>query len=225
MRPKRNANQLELWARARGDAPTPLSRATARRSRHIEAPAPKPWLCVVLGIDTARRSGWALSCKGAHVDSGEVDTLDEPIIDLIVANAIDYAAAMKLPVVLVLEAPYGGTVNTIAALGVARERWLRAWRNAEQSLARVVKVQPGQWRGPVLGARWTSAPREEVRSHEQMTAAAFVGHPVGEDEAPAIHIARWGSHAARVGHAIGKRASEASLRAWTGTPKPKRRRS
>jgi hypothetical protein len=60
-----------------------------------------------------------------------------------------------------------------------------------------------------------SAPRAEVRAHEQEVARGLAGRVVGEDEAPAILIARWGAHAARVGKAIGKRASKASLRAWT----------
>lgn len=216
---RRNPNQLEL-AIAGASAPTPLSRATARRSRHIEAPAPKPWLCVVLAVDTARRSGFGVFESGRYCESGEVDTLDEPTVELIVRNAVERAEALRLPIVLVLEAPFGGSVDVVSALGVARERWLRAWRLAGQSLARVVKVQPSTWRAPVLGAQWIGVPRAEVRAHERLIATAMLrragtsGH-VGDDEAPAILIGVWASHAARVGKAIGLRAAKASLRAWT----------
>jgi hypothetical protein len=121
----------------------------------------------------------------------------------------------------VLEAPWGGSVAVVAALGAARERWLRAWRDAGQAGGRVVKVTPSVWRGPVLGRQWVSAPREEVRPQEQLVARAIAGRAVGEDEAPAILIAKWGSHAAQVGRAIGKRASKASLKSWT-QPAPQR---
>lgn len=197
-------------------APTPLSRATATRSRFREAPTPKPWLAVVLAIDTARRSGWALGQCGKLVRAGEVDTLDEAIVDQIVANAVELAASVSLPCVLVLESAFGGSVDVVSALGVARERWLRAWRGADQALGRVVKVQPSSWRAPVLGSSSIGLPREQVRELEQRSATVIAGYPVGPDEAAAILIARWGAHAALVGKAIGKRASKASLRAWTG---------
>lgn len=229
---RRNPNQLEL-AIAGASSPTPLSRATARNSRHVEAPAPMPWECVVLAVDTAKRSGYCVLECGRHCESGEVDTLDEAIVERIVANAVERAAFLNLPLVLVLEAPFGGSVDVVSALGVARERWLRAWRLAEQSPARVVKVMPSQWRGPVLGAFWVSQPREAVRAQERIVAAAILKRqrklaraslPVGDDEAPAILIGTWAAHAARVGRAIGKRAAKASLRAWT-TPGGRTRRA
>lgn len=211
---RRSTDQLELIACAER-MPTPLSRATATRSKLVEAPAPKPWQAAVLGVDTARISGWSIYVIGRLIASGELDTLDEATIDQVVRNAIERADEAKVPLVMVLESAYGGSVDVISGLGVARERWLRPWRLNDQSPARVVRIQPGQWRGPVLGAYWVSQPRELVRPHEQLTAKALAGHDVGADEAPAILIGKWGSHSARVGHAIGKRAAKASLRAWT----------
>jgi hypothetical protein len=176
----------------------------------------------VLAVDAARRSGWAISVCGHLQESGELDTLDEALIERIVLNALEYVERVELPLVLVLESPWGGSVAVVSALGAARERWLRAWRKAGQAMTRVVPVTASTWRGPVLGAEWVSAPRDVVRAHErrvaQVIAAANVARralPVGDDEAPAILIARWASHAARVGRAIGKRAAKASLRAWT----------
>lgn len=207
--------QLELFAND-ARSPTPMSRATSTRSKHREAPAPRPWECVVLAIDTAKRSGHATGVRGRLVGSGEVDTLDEPTLDLIVCKAVELAAYNSLPIVLVLEAPFGGRANVVASLGVARERWLRAWRAQDEARARVVFVLPSEWRGPVLGGEWASAPREAVRAHEMRTARALTQCSViGPDEAAAILIARWAAHSARVGKAIGKRASKASLREWT----------
>src|SRR5262245_49951769 len=114
-------------------APTPLSRATAKRRSRVEAPAPKPWHCVTLNVDTARRAGWSVYDRGRYIESDEFDTDTkeaEAKIEYVVAKAREYASAVKLPLVLVLEAPWGGSVIVITALGVAKERWLRAWRNA-----------------------------------------------------------------------------------------------
>jgi hypothetical protein len=145
-------------------APTPLSRATARPYRRgaCEAPAPRPWASVVLAVDTARMSGWALYLAGRYLGSGELDTLREDEVGGVVGHAVELARERGVPAVLVLEAPWGGSVHVVAGLGVARERWLRAWRGAEQALGRVVRVMPSVWRGPVLGRRWVGV-RREVR--------------------------------------------------------------
>jgi len=203
-------------------APTPLSRAVGRQRERRAAPAPKPWLAVLLSVDTARRSGWGVSVSGRRVDSGELETLDEAAIDKVVLWAVDLAALQQLPLVLVLESPWGGNVHVVAALGQARERWRRAWCAAGQASARIVKVTPNEWRGPVLGSRYVKAPREEIRAQEQLIARAMVGRVVGPDEAPAILIGHWGSHAAEVGKAIGKRAQRASLKSWTTRTTPEK---
>jgi hypothetical protein len=180
-----------------------------------EAPAPKPWLAAVLAIDTARISGWSIRIAGKQHEFGEVDTTDADAVLYIVQWAIKRAAHAEVPLVLVLERPWGGTVNTVDGLGGARERWARAWRDCKQSEARLLRVHVPEWRAAVLGGYWVSAPREEVRPHEQLTAALMVGQEVGEDEAPAILIGHWASMAAKVGRAIGKRAVDASKLAWS----------
>jgi hypothetical protein len=208
MTPRRRARHSALtlpgvdYERYGRRAVTPAARATAHARPRTEAPAPKPWLCVVLGVDTASTSGWCIAVTGRRVDSGELDTLDPAELARVVRWAVDLGTVGSLPVVLVLEAPWGGTVATLVGLGAARERWLRAWRDAAQAAGRVVRVKPSTW-------------REETREQEQLVARAMVGRVVGADEAAAILIARWAGHAGAVGRAIGKRASKASLRAWT----------
>lgn len=193
---------------------TPTSRATSRRKAKHEAPAPKPWLAVVLAVDTANNSGWALRAAGRQLEFGEVDTFDADAVARIVRWAIRCARRLDLPLVLVLEAPWGGTVKTVASLGAARERWMHAWRQYEQASSRVIRVQVATWRAAVLGRHWVSAKREDVRKHEQDIASAMMGEQLEPDEAAALLIARWAVHAAKVGRVIGKRATVASLRAW-----------
>jgi len=197
-------------------APTALSRATARQRGAVEAPAPMPWHCVVLAVDTAALSGWSVRVAGRQAEFGEVDTLDAAAVSHIVRWSIRKAERVGMPLVLVLEAPWGGKPWVLVALGQARERWLCAWRQAEQPKAKVVRVKPNVWRGPVLGRQFANAKRAVVREQEQLIASAMVGEPVGGDEAAALLIGRWAERAAKVGEVIGKQARAASLRAWTG---------
>ena len=197
---------------------SPIARATARvRSGDIEAPVAVPWECVVLAVDTARVSGWAIAIRGRLHSSGQLDTLHTGALERVVTLATEWARNLSLPCVLVLEAPWGGSVKIVASLGASSERWLRPWLAAGEAHARVVKVMPNQWRGPVLGAAYVSCPRDKVRAHEQLIASLMLGRPAGDDEAPAVLIALWASHAARIGRVIGKRATRATLRAWEAT--------
>lgn len=198
-----------------GGVPTRLVPARSRRP----SPAPKPWACVVLGVDTAARSGWAITLFGKRMDSGELDTRDTAKLEQVVRWAVDLGRAGGLRVVLVLEAPWGGSVAVVAALGVARERWERAWRDAGQTVRRVVRVNPSTWRAAVLGRGAIGLEREAVRALEQRVARGLVGKELGADESAAVLIARWGSQAGEVGKAIGKRGQRESMKRWQTTNK------
>jgi hypothetical protein len=194
-------------------SPAALALSSRKSKRH--APAPRPWECVVLGADTARRSGWCVMAAGRYCDSGEVDTLEHDRLLAIVARAQQTATANALPLVLVLEKPWGGNPVIVAALGQARERWLVAWRASKEAAARVQYVQPVTWRSAVIGAHTRGMERAEIRALEQQVARALVPGIRGEDEAPAVLIARWASHAPAIGERIGVRATRKSVAAWT----------
>lgn len=168
---------------------------------------------MVLAVDTATRSGWAVGAavgaQDALLSFGEADTLDSESLGHIVRWASCNAQARKLPLVLVLEAPFGGPVPMLLGLGAARERWMVAWREAGLSKAQVVRVQPAEWRASVLGRRWARAPRAEVRRHEQASASVLVGERCRPDEAAAILIARWAMRAAKVGAVLPRTAARA----------------
>lgn len=196
---------------------TPQARAmTGGRNR--VAPAPKPWLCAVLAVDTADRSGFATYVQGKLVEYGEVETRNAKSVERVVQDAL--TAAGSLPLVLVLEFRWGGYVHVTAALRVACDRWRAVWVANNQAMARIHKVQPRQWRGPVLGSYYASnaAGREEVRKAEQSMAKGLVGLPakaeIGPDAAAAILIGRWAMHAPEVGDCAGKRAVKKSQQAW-----------
>lgn len=172
-----------------------------------------PWRCVVLGVDTATKSGWAVRVAGKLVWSGECDSRDDDALDDAVRLALQCAGrppaevmpgdTASMPCVLVLEKPFPGGFRAISeALGAARERWLCAWeRNGQRRDQRVVRVQPVVWRSRVLGSQAVRMKRDEVRPYEQAAARMEVGPgiPIGDDEAPAILISRWGARAPQVG--------------------------
>lgn len=175
-------------------------RRRAKRGRPAASATPLP--CVVLAVDTAARSGWAvLVGQDDYLAWGEADTLDEPALDHIVRWAAAQAQCRSLPLVLVLEQPWGGPMPIVLSLGGARERWLRAWRTCG-FVNRVVSVQPAVWRAPVLGKGWARAPRDDVRRHEQGVAAMIVGERCRGDEAVAILVAKWAMRAAAVAQVL-----------------------
>lgn len=230
---RRTAVALTLPGMDAGPKPGPVS-AVARalcvprsKSRTRPVPAPKPWEAVIVTADAARVSGWAIGLRGKVLESGQHDTERYPHRTAYVCKrAAELAKAHELPVVLVLEFMWGGRVTATVGCAVACDRWRAAWRAAGQARGRIGRVQPKQWRGPVLGTCWAHAKREEVRPVEQSMARGIVGREdVGEDEAPAICMQHWAARAPVVGKLIGKRAAQSSLRAWTGMPAQQRRRT
>lgn len=215
---RRARRSLQEAPGVRGAASAPPKRRRARRAGPVGATAASavPWECVVLAVDTATRSGWSVRVAGKQSSFGEADTLDPGALDYIVSWALYQADARGLPLVLVLEAPWGGPMPMLLALGAARERWLVAWRRHRLFASRIVKVQPSTWRSAVLGREWASAPRAEVRRHEQAVATAMMrGEMGGElrrngdremrgDEAAAVLIGRWAERAQVVGRALGR---------------------
>jgi len=203
---------------------SPASRALCAKPGRTkrEAPAPRPWEAVLLVVDTAKVSGWAIGVSGSLKHHGEHDTEAHPeLTTAVVYRVLCLSVRHLLPVVMVLEAPYGGAkhagqVHVLIALGVAKERWLRAWREAGQAKSRVCTVEPSVWRGPVLGSWAVGLKREQVRASELSMARGIVGrNDVEPDEAAAICIHHWAAHAAKVGEKLGKRAQRASMAAWT----------
>jgi hypothetical protein len=157
---------------------------------------------VVLAVDTARISGWAIRAGHALRYSGELDTLDPHSLDAAVSKAkvVAIGALSTRPPVLVLERAWGGQVSTIVALGQARERWLGAWQRAGLSRSRVVSVYPQQWRPAILGRGIQGIGREELRARELLSAQAEcrAGLQLGPDEAAAILISRWAVRSPKV---------------------------
>jgi hypothetical protein len=196
--------------RVRGRPSRPRPR---RPKRRLPAPSASPLQCLVLAVDTAECSGWAASHgQDEYLAFGEADTLDDVALRYIVRWALSCAQQRGLPLVLVLEAAWGGPAWVLLGLGAARERWMAAWRAAGLPRSQVVSVQPAEWRARVLGPHWSRARREQVRPYEQSVAEGVVGRDVSGDEAPAILIARWALRAAKVARVLSPATSAKSRR-------------
>lgn len=148
--------------------------------------------CVVLGIDVANKSGWAIGDTGKIVDSGQhqlMSTRGARETLHVIERAIEYAHGA--PLVTVFERPWGGRMARGSTTGEGY--WLHALLFAGVPLRLATSVYPSQWRAVELPIGMGSAKREDARRAEQSRAGVLVGGAkVGEDEAPAICIAHWG---------------------------------
>jgi hypothetical protein len=160
----------------------------------VPAHSIEPLECVVLGVDTAQVSGFCLTVRGHYFASDEFDVVRRiGRAEEVCMDAIALGVANKLPVVLVYEKPFHGTGQ-----GQYVGLWKAAFVAAGGVQRRMVGVMTSQWRARILGAGWARAERQAARRAEQSLAADVAGRAVGGDEAPAILIARWGSHAGQV---------------------------
>jgi len=166
-------------------------------------PSVKPWPCVILAVDTASNSGWAIYRNGELLDSGEQSTTDAlAYIDVShqCRAALEYCDERDCSEgVLVLERPWGGGWKAAAGLAIAAKMWRDGWANAGGSERRIVRVYPQTWRSSVLAV--TRGPM--LKLHEREFARRVKNSSaVGPDEAAAICIGRWACHAGEVGKVL-----------------------
>ncbi|HMJ11004.1 MAG TPA: hypothetical protein VK524_06330 [Polyangiaceae bacterium] len=165
----------------------------AHARRALEAPSWTAHNCTILAVDTAERSGWAISIGGVLFDSGEFNMLSQPAeVRRVCRRAMATVELEGLAVVLVLESPFAGLGQ-----GQYRGAWRVAFREAGGRLT--VQVQPSVWRSRVLGF---THPREIVRQAERTRSlhdvARLHSRSPGSDEAAAVCIGYWASYAGEV---------------------------
>lgn len=161
--------------------------------------------CIMLAVDVATRSGWAIYSAGVRLHSGECNISDR----VAVRGACDAAVKWRgeLPTVLVLERPWGARRNvtaTLMALGAARQVWLEEWAaaNGRKRPPRVVKFLPSEWQGP-LGLRGKVAPEMQLallKAHD----LDYPHRTVGADEFDALMMGLVATRSARVAAVLPK---------------------
>jgi hypothetical protein len=160
-------------------------------------PAVLPHACVILAVDTARRSGWSLWALGQLLRWGETDVLVDRWVARLCAEAIEEGRRHNMPVFLVVENPFRGTNQ-----GQYRGNWKAAFVQAGGQAKRIVGVHPSVCRARVLGGSASRAQRETVRKQEQAVALWWTQtKTIGPDAAASVCIGAW----ARLCGEIGKR--------------------
>lgn len=159
-----------------------------------------PHACVLLGLDTASTTGWAISVGGMLESHGEhkLYTPAGIVATQAVLDKLSHLSALtSMPIAAVSERSWGG------AMGLGRTTsfgyWLHALGTIGVPLKRIVEVYPSQWRAVELPGHHR-AKRDEVRELEQQRALDLTGiEGLGKDEAPAILINRWGQKSGEIG--------------------------
>ena len=177
--------------------------AARKRPRAIivyrrKQPAPLPPLnapldAVVLCIDSAKRSGWAIYVRGVLYAYGECGDRQTDRAR-VVADAVSVAYRYAIPTAMVLEVPWGGySAAVVVSLTRSAEAWRIAWSLAGQDAARCIERTASDWRKRLFGTR--KMPREQARVLEGAYARQVVlkvrgpDHtPIGGDAAAAICI-------------------------------------
>lgn len=136
--------------------------------------------CVILAVDTAETSGWAIYECGIYRDSGEFNMLKQPRKHYeVCALACDIASEARVPVVMVFERPFKGSHQ-----GQYIGAWKIAWASCEVPMARTKGYYPSEWRAAF---KLAGLPRDKVRAAElDLAGKLTLLKDLGHDEAAAI---------------------------------------
>jgi len=181
-----------------------------KRKRPRPAASPVAHDCVILAIDAAETSGWAIFVAGELRAFGECHMLRDPsMVADICLRATTAAMRLKLHAVLVYERPFGGTMQ-----GQYQGAWKMSFVEAGGKIGKMVGVYPATWRTRVLGPGWGFKRRDQTRAFEQAVASRLVArspsviidaHHPGPDASAAICIGMWSRLAGEIGRKLGKR--------------------
>lgn len=206
-----------MTRRAPAKAPPPVgtgvgpSGTPRRRKRAPAGPASyTAWPCVILAVDAGRVSGWSVFVSGSPVAAGHGDV--PAVCRYAIKDVIKAAVETGLPVVVAAESwPLRWRPN-----GAPREAW-GMWLASLDGMVpkrRIVRVQVGRWSAKILGSCALSTAQRRQRSVAVAGASLLrAGWPArtlssvpewSHDEAAAVCIGLWASHAAEVGRVLPK---------------------
>ena len=174
--------------------------------------SPKPHACVVLAVDPAKVSGWAIVARAPGTASelacgcNTARTADARRRAAESAFAAAFIAGLPLVVCAERWSSHGafGGARTQRGLGAAWGRWAEALEIAGVPKRRIVRVYAQTWAGAILsagGRGWT-------RERREAASIAYVkrrfGIECGADEAAAVCLGVYGMHCAEVAAALPK---------------------
>lgn len=163
--------------------------------------------CVLLAIDPATTSGWALFLEGKPVSWGALAASDSNGIDAVLLQACELTSRTKLPLVVLGEDWGRGGVMGLAqwqGLGAGWGAWRYACDRARAKglpvvESRVMRVTQTTWRA-AFGL--SSLRREHVKAYSVRAARERLGITLTDeqhDTAEALLIGLWGARAGAVG--------------------------
>ena len=188
--------------------------STAKKKRKKNPPPPpsviSPLPCVVLSVDAAGNSGWAIWSRGRLRCYGECDVFGSAVDDVISQAAL-IAEQEGLCLALATERPFRIRFSNQTSIGAGEKIWREKAKRSGHFGSRFVRFYPSTWRSRTLGKGWGKKKRKEAREHEQEVARAVAraaGYPVrvGEDAAPAILIGRCATYSGELARVLPKRA-------------------
>jgi len=166
-------------------------------------------MVIVLGVDQAKVSGWALFADARLLAHGVARTAEQRHRVCLRAAAMARAQGGALLLMLedhqdttrdALRAAKRGQVKTSAdrllSLGASRGKWEQSWELVAGQAPKAM-VTPRAWRRAILGIP-ADTPRAECKRLAQLWAKQSWGLDVTHDEAEAIAIARYGAVRARL---------------------------
>lgn len=176
-------------------AAAPARRAKRRKPRRESLPpTATPLDAVIVALDSARTTGYAIYVRGRLRAFGELDARDAESRRVVLSQAIGWASMSGIPVGVALEVPFGGHYRAAQSLAATAELWRDSWRSLGQLPARCVERTAGDWRRVLFGSG--ALGREHARHLERMLAERLVVSDmrptspvrVGPDAAAAICI-------------------------------------
>lgn len=152
----------------------------------------RPHPAVILGIDAAKSSGWALlSESGAKKCAYAGVAKNHDSRKHVIRSALLLSKHHALPLIAVIEDFTTGGWKSFAAIlraGESRGRWLEHLDSEEIS---TINVTPAQWRGGIFGS--TKLNREQAKTLAQTYVKSEYKEDLPHDAAEALLIARYGS--------------------------------
>lgn len=175
--------------------------------------------CVVLALDTASTTGWAIWKRQELAGCGaiaDVFNASEAMSKLVMDARLMAHHCGDMPLVVVGERPFRDPLGKLSAAWWA---WVEVLDAVNVPKKHRHRVYPSVWRSKVLGKGWGSAKRDSAREMEQLLATGVLQSTaaVDPDAAAAIGIGLWALRAQKVGDSLPK---DARGEGWQ--PKPKR---
>lgn len=174
-----------------------------RKPRPRPPPSHYPWACVILAVDTGRKSGYSIWVGGKLLSFGEANT--GPRVCEIVRDVIGLQYADFLAVMVLEYHPWSGLGAAAAGLAASRKEWSIAWEQAGGAKKRNIKVHLATWRAAL---RIPLRPKSAAQQGEMALARMKLRAHASQDEAAAYGIGLWATHAGEVGAVLTPKARE-----------------